>query len=56
MSQETTAPPRRINKDAVVARLQRIRVFRQGGMVGPAELIALAGSFLILLLVVVGYN
>ncbi len=55
MSQEKPSSPRRVNKDVVVARLQKLSVFRQGGMFGPAEVIALAGSFLILLLVVVGY-
>jgi hypothetical protein len=55
VSQEKPSPPRRVNKALVVARIQRMSVFRQGGMFGPAEVIALAGSCLILLLVVVGY-
>jgi len=54
VSQEKTTP-RRINKDVVLARVQRLSVFRQGGMFGPAEVVALAGSLLILLLVLVGY-
>lgn len=37
------------------ARLNSLRVTRQSSVVGPAELIALAGSFLILLLVVFAY-
>lgn len=54
MSQERPTP-RRINKDVVMARIQRLSVFRQGGMFGPAEVVALVGSVLILLLVLVGY-
>lgn len=55
MSQEKAATPRRVNKDVVLARIQRLSVFRQGGMFGPAEVVGLAGSLVILLLVVVGY-
>jgi Tfp pilus assembly protein PilO len=58
MSQEPeqAIPPRRtINRQLVRARIQRLTVSRQSGMFGPAEIIGLAGSLLILVLVVISY-
>jgi Tfp pilus assembly protein PilO len=57
MSEQPSSTPARPRFDSRVirAKFQRLQVSRQGGMFGPAEMIALAGSFLILILVVVAY-
>lgn len=55
MNEKPAASARRVDKDFIRARFERLSFFRQGGMFGPAEVIALAGSFLILIMVVVGY-
>ncbi len=55
MSEQKAPSSRRLNPTVISARFQKLSVSRQGGPLGPAEIIALAGSFLILLLVVVGY-
>lgn len=50
-------PPGRLatNRALLKARLNRFNSNRQQSMLGPAEAIGLAGSFLILLMVIVGY-
>ncbi|HKO99005.1 MAG TPA: GspMb/PilO family protein [Pyrinomonadaceae bacterium] len=55
MNEQPSSSRPKINKDFLRTRFDKISIFRQGGMFGPAELVALGGSFLILLLVVVGY-
>jgi Tfp pilus assembly protein PilO len=55
MSELPAPSPRRLNTKVIRARFQKLNVSRQGGMFGPAEIIGLAGSFFILILVVVGY-
>ena len=55
MSEQKAPSSRRPNANVIKARFQKLRVSRQGGPLGPAEIIALAGSFCILFLVVVGY-
>ncbi len=55
MSEQPAPSSRRPNTKAIRASIQKLSVSRQGGMLGPAEIIALAGSFFILLLVVIGY-
>lgn len=55
MSEQSTEPARRSNRDRVRARLSTFRRSREQRMLGPAEMIALAGSVLMLLLVVVSY-
>jgi len=52
---EQSAPTRGIKRDQIRARLNRLTRSRQPGIVGPAELIGLVGSLLILVLVVVSY-
>lgn len=53
---EHPAPTRRTKSlDLVRTRLETLNVSRQNGIVGPAELAALAGSGLILVLVIVSY-
>lgn len=53
---EQTPPPRRAGKRELMrARLQNFNVSRGQRLLGPAEIIGLAGSLLILLLVVVSY-
>lgn len=53
MSQQ--APTSTTPKREFRARFNNLRVSRQSGVVGPAEIIGLAGSLLILVLVVVAY-
>ncbi|MEP6741774.1 MAG: GspMb/PilO family protein [bacterium] len=53
MSQQ--APPPFVPKREFRARFDSFRVARRSGVFGPAEVIALAGSLLILVLVVVAY-
>ena len=56
MSEQSAATPGRpSNRDRVRARLSTFSRSREQRMLGPAELIALAGSALMLLLVVVSY-
>jgi Tfp pilus assembly protein PilO len=55
MNEQPAPSSRRANTNAIRARFQKLSVSNQASMVGPAEIIALAGSFFILLLVVVGY-
>ncbi len=55
MSEQSPAAPRRSSRDRVRARLSSFSRSREQRMLGPAEMIALAGSALILLLVVVSY-
>jgi Tfp pilus assembly protein PilO len=53
---EQPAPHRRAGgRDMIRTRLETLSVSRQNGILGPAELIALAGSGLILVLVIVSY-
>ncbi len=53
---EPPAPIRRTtNRDRFRTQLETLHVSRQNGVVGPAELIALAGSALILVLVIFSY-
>jgi Tfp pilus assembly protein PilO len=53
---EQTPPTRRgINRDRLRAGLENLNFAREQRIVGPAEVIGLAGSLLILLLVVVSY-
>jgi Tfp pilus assembly protein PilO len=55
MSEQQAPRARRVSRDLIRARVSRFNVSRRQGVVGPAELIALAGSFLILVLVIVSY-
>ena len=55
MNEQPAPSSRRANTNAIRSRFQKLSVSSQGGILGPAEIIALAGSFFILLLVVVGY-
>ena len=55
MSEQKPPSSRRLKPNVISARFQKLSVSRKGGPLGPAEIIALAGSFLILFLVVVGY-
>ena len=50
-------PPSRldVNRDRVRAKLNSLNFVREQRMFGPAEIIAVAGSLLILLLVIVSY-
>ncbi|MBC8030313.1 MAG: hypothetical protein H7Z16_09395 [Pyrinomonadaceae bacterium] len=53
---EQPGPHRRtINRDLIRTRLETLNISRQNGVLGPAELVALAGSGLILVLVIVSY-
>jgi Tfp pilus assembly protein PilO len=53
---EQPAPDQRIsNRTRIRTQLKSFSSSRQHGVIGPAELVALAGSFLILLLVIVAY-
>lgn len=53
---EPPAPTRRTsNRDRIQTRLETLNISRQNGALGPAELIALLGSGLILVLVIVSY-
>ncbi len=55
MNEQTAPSSRKPNVKAIRGSFQKLIVSRQGGMLGPAEIIGLAGSFFILLLVVIGY-
>ena len=55
MNEHPTSTPRSSSRDLIRTRLETLNLSRQNGIVGPAELIALAGSGLILVLVIVGY-
>ena len=55
MSEQPVPAVPRAKRDLIRARFQKLSVSRQGGMIGPAEIIALAGSFFIFILVVVAY-
>lgn len=44
-----------VNRDLIRARLNRFTLTRQQGILGPAELIGLAGGAFMLVLVIVGY-
>jgi Tfp pilus assembly protein PilO len=55
MSEQPAPSSRRPNANVIRARFQKLSVSNRGGALGPAEIIALAGSFFILFLVVVGY-
>jgi Tfp pilus assembly protein PilO len=55
MSDQTPAPRRAASRDLIRASLQRFNFSRQQRILGPAEIVALAGSFVLLLLVIVGY-
>jgi Tfp pilus assembly protein PilO len=55
MSEQSPATGRPSNRDRVRARLHSFSRSREQRMLGPAEMVALAGSALILLLVVVSY-
>lgn len=55
MSEQTPAPPRVATRDRVRARLNTFNSARGQRVLGPAEVIALAGSAVILLLVIVSY-
>lgn len=52
---EHPAPTQGIKRDQLRSRLNRVFVTRQSGVLGPAELIGLVGSGLILVLVIVSY-
>jgi Tfp pilus assembly protein PilO len=52
---EKSTPTRSIKRDQIRARLNRFTRSRQPGILGPAELIGLAGSAVILILVIVSY-
>jgi Tfp pilus assembly protein PilO len=53
---EQPAPNRRgVSRDLVRASLNRFKFSRQRGMLGPAELLGLAGSVLLLVLMIVSY-
>ncbi len=54
MSDQSPAPPT-MNRNRFNARLNTLRSKRQSGPIGPAELVGLAGSLFILVLVVVAY-
>lgn len=55
MNEQPAPPGRAINRDLIRARLRRVKFIRQPAMLGMAELIGLAGSVLILVLVIVSY-
>lgn len=55
MNEQPTPTPRGVSRDLIRARLRGFKFSRQQGILGPAEVIALAGSLLILVLVIVGY-
>lgn len=53
---EQPAPTRgTISRDLMRARFQRLKSSRQSGVLGPAEIIGLGGSLLILVLVIISY-
>lgn len=55
MSEQPVPPRRTGGREMIRTRLETLNVSRQNGILGPAELIALAGSGLILVLVIVSY-
>jgi Tfp pilus assembly protein PilO len=55
MSNQTPPTGRGANRDRVRVGIKKLNFAREGRLVGPAEIIGLAGSLLILLLVVVSY-
>lgn len=55
MSEQTPPNRRAVNRDRIRARLGNLKLAREQQILGPAEIIGLAGSLLILLLVVVSY-
>ncbi len=55
MSEQTPTPRRAGKRDLIRARLQNFNLSRGQRLLGPAEIIGLAGSLLILLLVIVSY-
>jgi len=55
MSEQTPTTHRTASRDRIRARLQRFNSSRGQRILGPAEVIGVAGSFLILLLVIVSY-
>jgi hypothetical protein len=55
MSEQPAATRGGISRDQIRARFNRLRFSRQPGILGPAEIIGLAGSVLILVLVMVSY-
>jgi Tfp pilus assembly protein PilO len=53
---EQSAPTRRqVNRDLILSRLNSLKSSRQDRILGPAEILGLAGSVLILIMVIVGY-
>lgn len=55
MSEQPAPHSGGVSRDLITARLKRFRFSRQQGILGPAELIGLAGSVLVLVLVTVSY-
>jgi Tfp pilus assembly protein PilO len=55
MIEQPSPRGRMFNRDLIRARLHRLNLGHQPGILGPAELIGLAGSVLILALVIVSY-
>ena len=55
MTEQPAPKPRAGSRDLIRARLETLNISRQNGVVGPAEIIALAGSGVILVLVMVSY-
>jgi Tfp pilus assembly protein PilO len=55
MSEQTPQPRRAVNRNRIRASLGSLNFAREQRIFGPAEIIALAGSLLVLLLVVVSY-
>lgn len=55
MSDQTPSPRRAASRDLIRGTLQRFSSSREQRILGPAEIIALAGSLVILLLVIVTY-
>jgi Tfp pilus assembly protein PilO len=55
MNELPPSKPATVRRNVLRARIQRLNFPRRPGLIGPAELIGLAGSFLILILVIVGY-
>ena len=55
MNEHPAPTGRPTNRDLIRTRLETLNISRNNGIVGPAELVALAGSGLILLLVIFSY-
>ena len=55
MNEAPIQPPRRRRRPQIRANFQRLRASRKQGMFGVAEILALGGSLLLLLLVVIAY-